>query len=246
MATLIRPNIEHWRERVDLAAAFRWTARLDMHEGVSNHFSLMTDDRRFLINPKNRHFSRIKASELVLCDAFDEVTMDRPDAPERTAWALHGAIHRKVQGATCVMHVHSHYATALACLEDSRLPPIDQTATRYFERVAIDDAFGGMGLGDEAERCAGAFDGKPHLLMGNHGLMITAPTVALAFDELYYFERAARTYLTALATGRPLRILSDEVARRTSAEWQEQPDQAENHLLELQAILDAEGSDYAS
>lgn len=246
MATVLRPNIGHWQERVDLAAAFRWTARLDLHEGVSNHFSLAVDERHFLINPKNRHFARIRASELVLCDSTDEATMDRPDAPERTAWALHGAIHRNVPHATCILHVHSHYATALACLEDATLPPIDQNATRYFERVAIDPAFGGMGLGDEAERCSRAFDGHPHLLMGNHGLMITAPSVALAFDELYYFERAARTYLTALATGRPLRILSDEVARRTRAEWLEQPDQACNHLEELKAILDAEASDYAS
>ncbi len=246
MATVLRPNIEHWHERVDLAAAFRWTARLDLHEGVSNHFSVAVDDRHFLINPKNRHFSRIKASELVLCDAYDARTADRPDAPERTAWALHGAIHRNVPGAACVLHVHSPYATALACLEDSTLPPLDQNATRFFERVAVDEAYGGMGLGDEAERCSLAFGGRPHLLMGNHGLMITGPTVPLAFDELYYFERAARTYLTALATGRPLRILSDEVARTTRGEWFEQPDQAENHLAELKAILDEEGSDYAS
>lgn len=246
MATVLRPDIEQRRQRVDLAAAFRWTARLGMHEGVSNHFSLAVDDRRFLINPKNRHFSRIKASDLVLCDAFDATTMDRPDAPERTAWALHGAIHRNVPDATCVLHVHSKYATALACLEDSRLPPLDQNATRFFERVAIDETFGGMGLGEEAERCARAFAGKPHLLLGNHGLMITGPSVALAFDELYYFERAAETYLTALATGRPLRILADDVARKTRAEWLEQPDQAANHLAELEAILDAEGADYAS
>ena len=25
----------------DLAAAFRWTARLNMHEGIANHFSAM-------------------------------------------------------------------------------------------------------------------------------------------------------------------------------------------------------------
>jgi ribulose-5-phosphate 4-epimerase/fuculose-1-phosphate aldolase len=217
-----------------------------MHEGVANHFSVAVDDRRFLINPKNRHFSRIKASELVLCDAFDESTMDRPGAPERTAWALHSAIHRNVPGAKVVLHVHAKYTTALACLEDSRLPPIDQNATRFFGRVAIDDAFGGMGLGDEAERCAKAFGDVPHLLMGNHGLMITGPSVALAFDELYYFERAAETYVTALMTGRPLRILPDDVARKTCEEWLEQPDQAFNHLEELKAILDEESADYAS
>ena len=31
-------NMDHWQERVDLAAAFRWTVRLNMHEAVANHF----------------------------------------------------------------------------------------------------------------------------------------------------------------------------------------------------------------
>ena len=33
-------NMSHWQERVDLAASFRWTARLNLHEAVANHFSL--------------------------------------------------------------------------------------------------------------------------------------------------------------------------------------------------------------
>ena len=42
--------------RQDLAAAFRWTARLNLHEAVSNHFSLAVNPEgtRFLINPNGR------------------------------------------------------------------------------------------------------------------------------------------------------------------------------------------------
>ena len=32
-----KTNTAHWPERIDLAAALRWTARLDMHEAVANH-----------------------------------------------------------------------------------------------------------------------------------------------------------------------------------------------------------------
>jgi ribulose-5-phosphate 4-epimerase/fuculose-1-phosphate aldolase len=245
----LRPNIDHWEERCDLACAFRWTAKLNMHEAVANHFSLAVseDGKRFLINPNGRHFSRIRASDLLLLDADDSTTMDRPDAPDATAWALHGAIHRNVPGATCVLHVHSKHALALACLEDSTLPPIDQNTMRFYERMIIDDGFDGMGLGEEAERVSHAFrdnPGKPVLVMGNHGVMITGPSVAVAFDELYYFERACETYITALSTGRRLRIASHEVARRTCRQWQDYPDMGVLHLKELKAMLDAEGSDY--
>ena len=49
------------QERVDLAAAFRWAARLNMHEAVANHFSLAVSDdgSQFLLNPIGMHFSQI-------------------------------------------------------------------------------------------------------------------------------------------------------------------------------------------
>ena len=132
------PNMAHWAERCDLAAAFRWTARLNMHESVANHFSLAVNPEgtRFLINPNGRHFARIKASDLLELDANDPETMNRPDAPDPTAWGLHGSIHRALPHARCVMHVHSIYATVLAILEDSILPPVDQNSAMFFDRQA--------------------------------------------------------------------------------------------------------------
>jgi ribulose-5-phosphate 4-epimerase/fuculose-1-phosphate aldolase len=69
-AVIDRRDEELWRARVDLAAAFRWTARLSMHEGVANHYSFAVSDdgSEFLMNPDCRHFSRIRASELLLLD----------------------------------------------------------------------------------------------------------------------------------------------------------------------------------
>ncbi|WP_323113740.1 class II aldolase and adducin N-terminal domain-containing protein [Pseudomonas guariconensis] len=236
----------HAQARVELACAFRWTARLGMHEAIANHFSLAVseDGRRFLINPYGRHFSRIRASDLLLLDADDPSALQRPGAPDITAWALHSALHRQHPHARCILHVHSKYATALACLADSRLPPIEQNAMRFFERVAIDEGFDGMGLGDEAQRVSRQLGDKPILLMGNHGVLVAAPSVAQAFDDLYYFERACELYLTALATGRPLRIASDAVARKTAQQWLDYPDFAVRHFAALQDILDEQEPDY--
>jgi ribulose-5-phosphate 4-epimerase/fuculose-1-phosphate aldolase len=242
----LHSNLDHEEARVDLACAFRWTARLNMHEGIANHFSyaLSDDGARFLMNPNGRHFSRIKASELLLIDANDPATMDRPDAPDPTAWGLHGAIHRQVPQARCLMHVHSKYATVLASLADSTLPPIDQNSMRFHNRMAVDDGYDGMGLGDEAERVATLIGDKPILVMGNHGVMVVGETIGQTFDELYYFERACETYITALTTGRPLRIASNEVAEKTMRQWVGYPQFADMHLTELKAILDDEEPDY--
>lgn len=234
------------QQRIDLAAAFRWTARLGMHESIANHFSLAVSDdgSRFLINPNGRHFSRIRASELLLLDANDPQTMDREDAPDPTAWAIHGALHRRLPHARCVLHAHPKHATVLASLKDSRILPIDQNTMRFFGRYAIDDGFDGMGLGDEAERMVGGLGDRAVMLMGNHGVLVVADTVARAFDELYYLERACETLVTAYMTGQELRIAPDAVAAKTARQWLDYPAFADNHFRELKAILDAQEPDY--
>ena len=243
------PNLTHWQERCDMAAAFRWTAKLNMHEAVANHFSLAVnaDGSRFLINPNGRHFARITASSLIEIDANEPSTMSRPDAPDPTAWGLHGSIHRALPHARCVMHVHSIHATVLASLADSRLPAIDQNSAMFHDRMVIDDHYGGMAFEEEGARCAALLaDPKTvAMVMGNHGVLVIGATVAETFNRLYYFERAAETYIRALQTGRPLRILPDAIAEKTAQEWEAYPGFAEAHLRELRALLDTEGSDYA-
>lgn len=243
------PNLTHWQERCDMAAAFRWTARLGMNEAVANHFSLAVnaDGTRFLINPNGRHFARITASSLIEIDANDPATMDRPDAPDPTAWGLHGSIHRRLPHARCVMHVHSIHATVLASLADSRLPAIDQNTAMFHNRVVVDEQYGGMAFEEEGARCAALLaDPKvTTMVMGNHGVLVIGQTVAETFNRLYYFERAAETYIRALQTGQPLRHLPEAVAEKTAQEWEAYPDFAAAHLRELRAILDEEGNRYA-
>jgi len=236
------------QERVDLAAAFRWAARLGMNEAVANHFSLAVGDdgSKFLLNPNGRHFSRVRASELLLLDANDEHTLKVPDAPDPTAWGIHGALHRNCPQARCVLHLHPKHATALASLEDSSMPPIDQNTMRFFDRIAYDDGYDGMGFGSEGERLSKILGDKRLMVMGNHGIMATGKTVAEAFDLLYYFERACETLILAYSTGKPLRVVSDEVAEKTARQWEEYPRGAELHFEAIKEILDEEEPDYRS
>jgi len=242
-------NLNFLSERKDLAAAFRWTARLNMHEAVANHFSLAinADGSEFLINPNQMHFSKIKASDLLVIDANDPETLEGPNAPDITAWGLHSAIHRHCPHARCAMHVHPMFSTVLASLADSRLLPIDQNTATFFNRYVIDDSYGGLALEEEGERCAQLLQDpkKTVMIMGNHGIMVIGKSVAETFNRMYYFERAAETYIQALQTGQKLRILSDTIAEKTASEVDQYPEQSDRHLAELKEILDSEHSDYS-
>lgn len=235
--------------RADLAAAFRWAARLDWHESIANHFSVaISEDRcRFLMNPDGRHFSRIRASELLLLDARDETLPAGPGAPDPTAWYLHALLHRRLPQARCILHTHMPHATALCCIKDFELLMLDQNACRFHCRVAYDRGYDGMALSAaEGERVAALLaDGKSVLMMGNHGVLVVGPSIAEAFDDLYYLERAAKVQLLALATGLTPALIPADVAAKACAQWFSYPgDYSRKHFDALRGILDEEEPDY--
>ena len=245
-------NNNFYEERKDLAAAFRWAERSDLHEAVANHFSLAVNSEgtEFLMNPNMWHFSRIRASDLLLLNVNDKSVLTKENPPDATAWGLHGAIHKMCPHARCIMHVHSVFSTVLASLEDCVLPPINQVASIFYDRQVVDKNYGGLAFEEEGSRCAKLLSNpKKHtFIMGNHGILIFGQNVAETFNRLFYFERAAKIYVNALQTGKKISVLDNRIAEKTAQELdnEEYPNPAGTAFLrEIKEILDQENSDYS-
>ncbi len=226
--------------RSDLAAAFRICHQLGWSESVGNHFSATTseDGKSFLLNPKWKHFATIGPDDLLLLNSDNTDVLDGPNAPDASAWCVHGTMHRNLPSAKVILHAHSPYATALACLEDPTMVPIDNNTARFYGRTAYDRDFGGIAdAEEEGERLAQAIGHKTVLVMGNHGVSIVGDTVAAAFEDLYFFEKAAQTLILARSTGQPLAILSDEVAQNTADGWKPYAGMADEHFAYLKSQL---------
>lgn len=246
---MTRPDhtLDETQTRIDLAAAIRLSCRYGWHEGVANHFSaaVSADGKRFVVNPRWVHWSRVRASDLVLCDADDASTMDRPDAPDPSAWSIHSALHRELPQARVALHIHPPYATALACLDDPVIKPVDQVTARFFRRIAYDLSFGGIATeGSEGMRIAATVGNHATVMMQNHGVTTLGTTVAEAWDALYHLERAAKTLVLAYSTGQPLKVMDDALAEATAAEWTKYKDAEFAHFAEMKRILDREAPDY--
>jgi len=231
----------------DLAAVFRWTAKLNMNEGIANHFSVcLPNSNDFYVNGSGLHFSSIKASDMVLVEQNKiEEIKKKPELVDPTALNIHGIIHKKVPHARCILHVHSKYATALSTLKDPTLQPIDQNTMRFYNRVAIYDDFGGLGFEEESHKMAAAIGNNRSMLLANHGILTVGQTIGQAFDELYYFEKACETYITALSTNKELKIANSKVAEKTAQEWENYPvNMGDQHLKAIRSILDKEDPSY--
>jgi ribulose-5-phosphate 4-epimerase/fuculose-1-phosphate aldolase len=237
--------------RNDLAAAFRWAARLNLHESIANHFSVAVNDAgsQFLLNPVGAHFSRIRASDLLLLDVSEPASLHGQNAPDPTAWTLHAALHRALPQARCILHTHMQNATVLCCLKDFQFLMLDQNACRFHGRIAYDRDYAGMALdeGEGARVAALMAADKSVLFMGNHGVIVVGPTVAQAFDELYYLEKACALQVSALATGRELALIPDAVAHKACSQWNDYPTRfSELHFTALKNILKQEEPDYTT
>jgi ribulose-5-phosphate 4-epimerase/fuculose-1-phosphate aldolase len=236
-----------WQLRVDLAAAFRLAVEMNWHEAVGNHFSLAVsaDGKKFLMNPKWRHFSTIRASDLQLLNADDDSVMKTPEAPDVSAWAIHGGIHSSVAHARCLLHLHPPYATALATLADPEIKPIEQNTARFYNRLSIDLGYTGIAEDKaEGQRLARILGNKRTMMMGNHGVLCAAPTVAEAFEDMYFLERAAQTMILAYSTGQKLNIMPHELAERTARGWEDYGDSAFAHFEQLKQKLDKTDPSY--
>jgi ribulose-5-phosphate 4-epimerase/fuculose-1-phosphate aldolase len=236
--------------RRDLATAFRWAAKLGYHEACANHFSAAVGDTgsTFLLNPRGRHFSRMRSSDLLLLDANEAGKRGVQPLADPTAWYLHAHLHQQVPRARVVLHTHMPYATTLCCLENFEFLMLDQNACRFHERIGYDRDYAGMALDDtEGERVASLLgDSKSVMFLGNHGVIVIGESVAEAFDELYYLEKAAQLQVLALSTGQPLALVPDDVAALACKQWLEYPDVAAYHFDELRSILDDTEPEYAS
>lgn len=237
-----------WALRVDLAAAFHLAVANDLHEGIANHFSaVLPDGRHFLVNPFGLHFAEITASNLIVCDLDGRVVRGEGQ-PSASAHHIHAPIHRRVPRAKVLLHTHQPYATALTLLQRGRLEWASHTSCRFFGRVGYDSDYDGVALADTVgERMALVLCGAEVLFLGNHGVITAAPTVAQAWDDLYFIERAAKTQILAMSSGRPLATLDSAMVAQVAAQTRYERFELgyiERHFAAQKRLLDQQGCGY--
>jgi ribulose-5-phosphate 4-epimerase/fuculose-1-phosphate aldolase len=234
--------------RIDLAAVLRWSARLNYQQGVCNHFSLMAPDSEdlFLVNPEGLFWSEVTASSLILCD-LDGKIVEGSGTVELSAFSLHAPIHRRNKKARAVLHTHTPYATALCLIDRAVVEPVFLAGLQFFGKIAYDeDCQGAAFSNSEGDREAAILGDNNILMMRNHGPIVVGPTVAAAFDRLYYLEETCQRQIIAMSAQRPLRPVPARIAQGLAGQVPVFDAYAEKHLAAIKRVLDREQPEYAS
>ncbi len=217
------PNVKNkvseaeWKTRVDLAACYRLVAHYGWNSLIYNHISARVpgEEEQYLLNPFGLLYEEITASNLVKVDMEGNILDDTPHRVHPAGFTLHRAVHQARPDVQCALHTHTAANMAVSAMECGLLP-LTQNAMLFHGNVAYHD-FEGLALDcDENDRVARDLGDKAILILRNHGVLVAASTIPLAFLMHYSLELALQAQVQALSSGQKLVQASDEAALQTA------------------------------
>jgi ribulose-5-phosphate 4-epimerase/fuculose-1-phosphate aldolase len=211
-----------WEARVNLAACYRLIAHFGMSDLIYNHITshVPGSEGEFLINPYGMMYEEINASCLIKINLDGDVLFN-PNPTygiNQAGYVIHSAIHGARKDVDCVIHTHTRAGTAVSALECGLLP-VAQGNMR-FGKVAYHDYEGVAVDVDERERLVADLGTSDVMILRNHGLLTCGPSVAEAFNTMYWLENACKVQLDALACNAALIVPPQKVIEKTANQFE--------------------------
>lgn len=193
--------------RAELVAVGRALAERGLSPGTSGNLSVRSEDG-FLATPTNSSLGALDPARLSRLDG-DGRHLDG-DVPTKEVW-LHLAMYAERPGARAIVHLHSTYAVAAACLDgvdpEDVLPPLTPYYVMRVGRLPL-VPYGRPGDASLAGAVRERARTSHALLLANHGPIVAGPTLAAATAAIEELEETAK--LALLLYGRPTRALTPE------------------------------------
>ncbi len=193
-------------ERVRVAAAARRLAQEGLVIGTAGNVSARSGEL-VALTPTGAVLAELAPEQVVVVD-LDGVQREGSLAPTSEI-DLHLGIYRRFE-AGGVVHTHSPYATALACVLDE-LPLVHYTLLGLGGPVRV-APYATFGTSELAESTLTALEGRLAALMASHGAITTGAEVEQAVENALLLEWGAELYWRAAQVGTP-RTLGPEEQR---------------------------------
>ena len=197
--------------RTDILDAARKLDRLGLNQGQAGNLSLRASPQSMFITPSGIAADKLGENDLVLIE-FDG-SVDPEQRRPSTEWCLHARVYEARSDLKALVHTHSPYATALACLEQE-LPAFHyMVALAGANQIPCSDyaTFGSVAL---AEHCVKSLGTETRAcLMAHHGLLAAGQNLDEATDLAIGIEHLAKIYCIAKQIGQP-KLLTEAQMRQ--------------------------------
>jgi L-fuculose-phosphate aldolase len=194
----------------DVAQAAREIYRLGLVRGTAGNVSARDPATGYIaITPSAVPYDAIRPQDIVVVDRRGTVLAGR--YPPSTELPMHIVLYDHRPWARGIVHTHSVYATAFACL-GQEIPPAHYLIAFVGPRIPI-APYAPHGTPEIGQRAADALGDCRAVLLQNHGVVAVGRTVAEAQTIAEIVEFTAEVGYKARAIGAPVLISDDELER---------------------------------
>ncbi|MFO1034463.1 MAG: class II aldolase/adducin family protein [Hyphomicrobiales bacterium] len=174
-----------------------------INQGTSGNVSVRTDEG-FLITASGIPYKKMKPHHVV------EMDLDggyRGDFLPSTEWRMHLDIFKNRPEAGAIVHTHSTYATALACLR-KEVPAFHyMIGVTGGSSLRVSD-YAEFGTAELSVTMLKALEGRTACLLANHGQICFGPNLEKALWLAGEIESTCHQFWAASVFGKPV-VLSD-------------------------------------
>ena len=190
------------RQIIDTSIALNTSG---LSAGTSGNLSARTS-QGFLITPTGIPYLQLEDADIVEMDLEDNIVQGnlRPSSE----WHFHRDIYLARKEINAIIHVHSDYATGIACTRQD-IPAFHYMVARVGGdsiRCAEYATFGSEALSQNAVK---ALEGRNTCLLANHGMIVLGENIDSAYQLAEEVENLAKQYWISKQFGGVV-LLDDE------------------------------------
>lgn len=197
-------NTEHYErclaQREELAYFMRRLYEQGLTTCSGGNLSMKLETGHILITPSALDKGRITADQIgMLSEDGENLT---PQLKTSIETDMHISVYKARQDVRAVVHAHPVTATSFTAMKSTLLTTLTAEAYAVLG-IPVVAPYALMGTKKLASIVAEAVKGSNIVLMENHGILTTGPTILKAFDRLEVLEAAAKMTLYIHIMGSP-------------------------------------------
>ena len=169
-----------------------------INQGTSGNLSVRTEGG-FLITPSGMKYSSLKPEHVVFMNLSGEHSSSSKPSSE---WRFHRDIYVARTDAGAIVHTHSVYATALACL-NRHIPAFHYMVAAAGGRNIRCAPYATYGTQNLSDFAVAALVGRKACLLSHHGVIALGGGLSPALTLAAEVETLAKQYLAALSVAEP-------------------------------------------
>ncbi len=192
------------KQIIETAIAFN-TSGLSV--GTSGNLSARIS-QGYLITPTGIPYTRLKEADIVEMDLQGNVV--HSDLKPSSEWHFHQDIYLAREEVSAIVHVHSDYATGIACTRQ------DIPAFHYMVAKAGGDSihcaeYATFGTDALSQNAVKALQGRNACLLANHGMIALGESIDSAYKLAEEIENIAKQYYISKQLGEVVLLDGDEM-----------------------------------